>query len=69
MMSKRDAIGAVLAGGRSRRMGAAKAVVDLGGRPLVAWPIRSRTMGTGGSRFAMKVPLIAWLSAEPITGP
>jgi molybdopterin-guanine dinucleotide biosynthesis protein A len=41
MLSKRGAIGAVLAGGRSRRMGAPKAVVDLGGRPLVAWPIEA----------------------------
>lgn len=33
------AVVAVLAGGRSRRMGAAKATVELGGRPLVAWPL------------------------------
>ena len=32
-------IAAVLAGGRSRRMGSAKAAVLLGGRPLVAWPL------------------------------
>ncbi len=30
---------AVLAGGRSRRMRAPKALVELGGRPLVSWPI------------------------------
>jgi len=29
----------VLAGGRSRRMGRPKAVVPLGGRPLIAWPL------------------------------
>ena len=29
----------VLAGGLSRRMGSPKAVVPLGGRPLVAWPL------------------------------
>jgi molybdopterin-guanine dinucleotide biosynthesis protein A len=33
------AVVAVLAGGRSRRMGTAKATVALGGRPLVAWPL------------------------------
>lgn len=32
-------IAAVLAGGRSRRMGAPKALVQLGGRPLLAWPL------------------------------
>lgn len=29
----------VLAGGLSRRMGASKAVVPLGGKPLIAWPL------------------------------
>jgi molybdopterin-guanine dinucleotide biosynthesis protein A len=29
----------VLAGGRSRRMGSPKALVPLGGRPLIAWPL------------------------------
>ena len=34
-----SAIAAVLAGGRSRRMGTPKALVELGGRPLIAWPL------------------------------
>jgi molybdopterin-guanine dinucleotide biosynthesis protein A len=34
-------IGAVLAGGRSRRMGGAKATAQLGGRPLLAWPLEA----------------------------
>jgi molybdenum cofactor guanylyltransferase len=29
----------VLAGGRARRLGGAKATAQLGGRPLVAWPV------------------------------
>jgi molybdopterin-guanine dinucleotide biosynthesis protein A len=33
------AIAVVLAGGRSRRMGSPKALVVLGGRPLIAWPL------------------------------
>ena len=33
------AVVAVLAGGRSRRMGAAKATIPLGGRPLIDWPL------------------------------
>jgi molybdopterin-guanine dinucleotide biosynthesis protein A len=40
-MSGAQPIGAVLAGGRSRRMGGSKATADLGGRPLVAWPLEA----------------------------
>jgi molybdopterin-guanine dinucleotide biosynthesis protein A len=32
-------VAAVLAGGASRRMGRAKAVVELGGRPLISYPL------------------------------
>src|SRR5215207_877879 len=35
-MTKEGALGAVLAGGRSRRMGSPKALVELAGRPLIA---------------------------------
>lgn len=35
----RTAIGAVLAGGRSRRIGGSKALVKLGGRPLISYPL------------------------------
>lgn len=35
----RTAIGVVLAGGRSRRIGGAKALVELGGRPLISYPL------------------------------
>jgi molybdopterin-guanine dinucleotide biosynthesis protein A len=38
-MAGAQPIGAVLAGGRGRRMGGSKATADLGGRPLVAWPL------------------------------
>lgn len=36
MKDAAGAVGAVLAGGRSRRMGSPKALVDLAGRPLIA---------------------------------
>src|SRR5215204_7010138 len=38
---RRQPIGAVLAGGRSGRMGAPKAGVELGGRPLVAYSVET----------------------------
>src|SRR5215210_7377438 len=40
-MAGTEPIGAVLAGGRSRRMGGSKATADLGGRPLLAWPLEA----------------------------
>lgn len=36
-----DAVGAVLAGGRSARMGRSKALVELAGRPLIAYPLEA----------------------------
>jgi molybdopterin-guanine dinucleotide biosynthesis protein A len=33
------AVAVILAGGRSRRMGSPKALVELGGRPLLAWAL------------------------------
>jgi molybdopterin-guanine dinucleotide biosynthesis protein A len=38
-MSRADVMAAVLAGGRGRRMGAAKATTELAGRPLVGYPL------------------------------
>jgi molybdopterin-guanine dinucleotide biosynthesis protein A len=35
----RTAIGVVLAGGRSRRFGGAKVLAELGGRPLISYPL------------------------------
>jgi molybdopterin-guanine dinucleotide biosynthesis protein A len=34
-----EALGAVLAGGRGRRLGGEKAMVELAGRPLIAYPL------------------------------
>jgi molybdenum cofactor guanylyltransferase len=38
---KRRPLGAVLAGGRARRLGGAKATAPLAGRPLLAWPLEA----------------------------
>ncbi len=37
-------VGVILAGGRGRRMGGSKAMVELGGRPLISYPLRAMTM-------------------------
>src|SRR5688572_10819225 len=36
-----DAVGVVLAGGRGARMGGSKAMVELGGEPLIMRPLRA----------------------------
>lgn len=41
MGDTRDPIGVVLAGGSGRRIGGAKAIVELRGRPLVEYPLRA----------------------------
>jgi molybdopterin-guanine dinucleotide biosynthesis protein A len=38
-MATETVMGAVLAGGRGSRLGGAKATVELGGRPLIAYPL------------------------------
>ncbi|HEV2857273.1 MAG TPA: NTP transferase domain-containing protein [Solirubrobacterales bacterium] len=38
-MSADDVLGAVLAGGRGSRLGGGKAAVELGGRPLISYPL------------------------------
>ena len=50
-----DAIVAILAGGRSTRMGRPKALVELAGRPLVEYPIAA----------ARSVDLEPWVIAKP----
>ena len=40
-MAKPSPLGVVLAGGRSTRLGGAKATVELAGRPLLAWPLEA----------------------------
>jgi molybdopterin-guanine dinucleotide biosynthesis protein A len=40
-------VGAILAGGRGRRIGGDKALIELGGRPLVQWPLRAMQQAVG----------------------
>ncbi|HEX6601417.1 MAG TPA: molybdenum cofactor guanylyltransferase, partial [Solirubrobacterales bacterium] len=49
-----DAIVAILAGGRSSRMGAPKTMAELGGRPLLSYPIAA----------ALAVDLEGWVVAK-----
>jgi molybdopterin-guanine dinucleotide biosynthesis protein A len=46
-MGKRGPIGAVLAGGRAHRLGGGKALADLGGRPLICWPLEALRVALG----------------------
>jgi molybdopterin-guanine dinucleotide biosynthesis protein A len=41
MAAKPQPLGVLLAGGRSTRLGGAKATLDLAGRPLLAWPLEA----------------------------
>lgn len=50
-----DPIVAILAGGRSRRMGRPKPSVELGGRPLISYPLAA----------ARAAGLEAWIVAKP----
>ncbi len=40
---KEPPLGVIVAGGRGRRMGGSKATVELGGRPLISYPLRAMT--------------------------
>lgn len=51
-------IGAILAGGRSRRMGGDKPGRELGGRPLIAWPADALAQACG------RVVVVAKASTE-----
>jgi molybdopterin-guanine dinucleotide biosynthesis protein A len=43
MRRRRDPVGVVLAGGLGRRIGGSKAIVELCGRPLIAYPLAALT--------------------------
>jgi molybdenum cofactor guanylyltransferase len=64
---------AVLAGGRSRRMGAPKALVPLGGEPLIARPLAAaRAAGLEPvvvAKAALAVDAPVWLDAHPTSHP
>jgi len=47
-------IGVVLAGGRGRRLGGAKAIVALGGRPLISYPLAALQSALGEVRVVAK---------------
>jgi molybdenum cofactor guanylyltransferase len=56
-------IGAILAGGRGRRMGGGKPARELGGRPLIAWP--AAALGEACARVAVVAKADVELPALP----
>lgn len=69
-----DAVGFVLAGGQSTRMGADKALVSFGGRPLIAYALEVlRQAGLSASLAGARSPLAAYAlvieDSEPGLGP
>ncbi|HEY3523313.1 MAG TPA: NTP transferase domain-containing protein [Candidatus Limnocylindrales bacterium] len=71
-MTKRPVVGVVLAGGASRRFGADKLGVPLGGRPLVLHPIEALRAVTGVGRIVVVGPATpsepGWVDAVRTTG-
>jgi molybdopterin-guanine dinucleotide biosynthesis protein A len=75
-----QAIGVVLAGGAGRRMGGSKAIVNLGGRPLIAYPLDAIREALGSVAVVAKIdselPSLAgaviWVEPDsprhPVTG-
>jgi molybdopterin-guanine dinucleotide biosynthesis protein A len=67
------AVGVVLAGGRGRRLGGAKATVELCGRPLISYPLAALTEVLDEvvvvAKEATKLPNLArttvWIEREP----
>jgi molybdopterin-guanine dinucleotide biosynthesis protein A len=69
-------IAAILAGGRSRRMGTPKAMVDFRGKPLIAWPIAAaRAAGlepVAVAKAALPLDIPTWIdefeTSHPLSG-
>jgi molybdopterin-guanine dinucleotide biosynthesis protein A len=69
---RRDPIGVILAGGEGTRMGGAKAVVKLHGRPLISYPLEAmwRAMGSVAivAKIGSQLPSVAgvtvWIESD-----
>lgn len=48
-------VGVVLAGGAGRRIGGSKAIVNLGGRPLISYPLQAVWRGLGNAAVVAKL--------------
>jgi molybdopterin-guanine dinucleotide biosynthesis protein A len=66
-----EALGAVLAGGRGRRLGGAKPTAELAGRPLIAYPLAALAAAGLGAIVVAKrsSPLPSSLAAEIVVEP
>ena len=52
---RRDPIGVILAGGEGTRMGGAKAIVKLHGRPLISYPLEAMWRALGSVALVAKI--------------
>ena len=72
MAPRREPIGVILAGGRGRRMGGSKAVVELRGRPLICYPLAAMSQAVSEVRIVAKADtelpslpgLTVWIEPE-----
>src|SRR5450755_2068285 len=72
MARAREPIGIILAGGRGRRIGGSKAVVELCGRPLICYPLEAMKAALSEVRIVAKADtelpslpgLTVWIEPE-----
>lgn len=65
-----EAAAFVLAGGESSRMGTDKALVELGGMPLIRWPLEAlRALGLDPVIAGARAPLAGYAPVLPDAGP
>ena len=75
--SRPEPVGAILAGGLGRRIGGAKATVQLCGRPLIAYPLRAMSLVLDEVMVVAKadtelpdlIGVTVWMERDPVHHP